>query len=391
MMIACGGETQPAAAPQGPLVVPDIAALLERSAPAPVPVDALDAAEQTLWSAHRAAHSAPLDGEVALAGHTLPFTTHGVRPASGFPLYIVLDDRAPSPYLPSIKTGISVSLSDLSTPASAIEELIEAMLLQDVDSDRVYMLGHGEGAAAAARIAPAIADRLAAVSCAAGDVSGLSPDNLYRLPTLVQVGQSSPSDAAARALDATLDALHAASPEGYIHDLLVHTEADWSDHAAADVPQPVLADLHSDAGIGKRDTNAVRWVRRYIRSPWPDRIVWDRTTAAEGRAGERGALHYWVQASDGDRIEVAIDRGSNTVTVAEAGQRLRLLLNHRMLDLRRPITISAGEQRLSVTPAPDLRTMARTLTERGDQALMFSVSIDLEQVGGVWQLASSAP
>ena len=428
-LLACdeAPSTEPVeeAVAEGPINVGPISALLEKGDPIPVAVEDLAGVEQALWQ--RYLQEEVLDtarltehGERAItqAGKTMRYSMEirGERPRDGFPLYIALHGGGGAPaevndaqwqqmqtyYLDSVNNGIYVAPRGITdewnlhfddASYALYDRLIENLvLLEGVDPDRVYLLGFSAGGDGVYQIAPRLADRFAAVSMSAGHDNGVSPTNLYRLPMLMQMGELDDAydrNKAVVAYAQQLDTLHPEHPEGYLHALFLHHDgqhnAPWSDHDPAGQPLPIIHNpgawlADQDRSTALQDTNAVSWLSRHIRTAHPDRVVWDRTTIAP----ERSAW-YWVEAEDGERIDVEINRRENTIVVNATGDRLRLLLNDKMIDLRRPITITVEEQTLTVQPQPDLRNMAETLVSKVDPKMIFPVIITLERVDGSFQ------
>jgi len=428
-LFACDPSTPAASTAEpvadGPINVGPLDTLLSSAEPIPVAIEGLAEHEEALWQRYLQEQSvdparlAEHEGKaITQAGKTMRYSiaVTGERPEQGYPLYIALHGGGGAPaevndaqwtamqshYADSVTSGVYVAPRGITdewnlhfddASYALYDRLIENLiLLEGVDPDRVYLLGFSAGGDGVYQIAPRMADRFAAVSMSAGHDNGVSPDNLYRLPILLQMGEKDDAyarNAAVVAFSAKLDALHTAHPEGYSHDLFMHLDGDhsgpWSDHDATSQPYTILQDPAAALAGGERatalqDTSAVTWLSRHIRSARPDRVIWDHETTAPGRT----PTWYWIESADGARVDVELVRRDNAVVIHASGDALKVMLNHRMLDLRRPITITSGEQSLSVSVTPDLRVMAETLALRGDPAMIFSVVIDLVRVDGVW-------
>lgn len=428
-LLACDESNSIEPAPEqvtdGPIDVGPLEVLLSGGDPIPVEIERLDDYEAALWQRYRQEQS--LD-PTRLAEHELRSITQasktmrysveiiGDEPAEGYPLYIALHggggtsasandeqwQQMQELYRDSITAGVYVAPRGITNEwnlhfdagsYSMYDRLIENLILfEDVDPDRVYLLGFSAGGDGVYQIAPRMADRFAAVSMSAGHDNGVSPTNLYRLPILLQMGELDEAYGRNKAVvefSQKLDALSATHSEGYTHALFVHHDgghnAPWSDHDPTGQPYTIihspdawLAD--GDRSTALQDSNAISWLSRHIRAAQPNRVIWERTTAASGRHD----AWYWVEASSGDRIDVEIDRRENAILVHSAGDHLRVMLSHRLIDLRRPITIIDGESTLVVQPELDLRNMAHTLAARGDPSMIFPVVIELERVEGGW-------
>src|SRR4029079_6284804 len=99
------------------------------------------------------------------------------------------------------------------------------IILEDVDPNRVYLLGYSAGGDGVYQLAPRMADRWAAASMMAGRTNAVQHLGLRNLPFAIHVG----------ALDAAynrnkiagewgkkLDDLQKADPEGYVHVAKLH-------------------------------------------------------------------------------------------------------------------------------------------------------------------------
>ena len=409
----------------GPIDIGPLEALLSGGDPIPVEIERLADYEAALWQRHRQEQSLE---PIRLAEHELRAITLesktmrysveviGDQPTDGYPLYIALHggggtsasvndeqwQQMQTHYRDSITAGVYVaprgitnewSLHFDSSAYAMYDRLIENLILfEDVDPDRVYLLGFSAGGDGVYQIAPRMADRFAAVSMSAGHDNGVSPTNLYRLPILMQMGELDEAynrNKAVVGFAQKLEALRTANPEGYTHALFLHHDgghnAPWSDRDPTGKPYTIIHSpdawlAQGDRSTALQDSNAVHWLSRHIRTAQPDRVIWERTTTTSARHD----AWYWVEASSGDRIDVEIDRRSNAILIHSAGDDLRLMLSHRLIDLRRPISIVEGDHTLVVQPELDLRHMAQTLTSRGDPSMIFPVVIELERVAGGW-------
>jgi predicted peptidase len=138
----------------------------------------------------------------------------GEKPQDGYPLYIALHgggqvakesndqqwEQMKSYYRGSVNQGIYAAIRgvrDLSNTHSQPESFplydrfIENMIaFQDVDPNRVYITGFSAGGDGVYQISPRMADRFAAANMSAGHFKYTSPENLYNLPVLLQMGEN---------------------------------------------------------------------------------------------------------------------------------------------------------------------------------------------------------
>ncbi|GAF89368.1 unnamed protein product, partial [marine sediment metagenome] len=193
----------------------------------------------------------------------------GPRPKTGHPLYIALHGGGGAParvndrgwdhmkiyYLSSVANGVYVAPRGVSNTSNLhsmphsyplYDRLIENMILfEEVNPNRVYLLGYSAGGDGVYQVAPRMADRFAAANMSAGHHNGVSPMSLYNLPFLVQVGERDTAYGRHKAtvkFSMKLDGLQQQYPEGYIHDVFVHSGRGhgFRDNHPTD-PQMILA------------------------------------------------------------------------------------------------------------------------------------------------------
>ncbi len=239
--------------------------------------------------------------------------------------------------------------------------LIENLIVfENVDADRVYIMGYSAGGDGVFQLAPRMADRLAAAAMMAGHPNETSPLGLRNLPFTLHVGGL---DAAynrneiARQWEKQLAELHAADPEGYVHWAKIYPDKrHWMD---------------------REDAAAIPWMAQYRRNRLPARVVWKQDDVRHSR-------FYWLavdpQTID-DRAEVTANRDGAKFDLQATGvKRLTILLCDEMVDLDQPITIvSQGQTLFAGVAARTIDVMARTLAQRGDPHDLFcgQVTVDL--------------
>ena len=230
--------------------------------------------------------------------------------------------------------------------------------MEDVNPNRVYLMGYSAGGDGVYQLAPRMADRFAAAAMMAGHPNDASPLGLRNLPIILQVG----------ALDngynrnkivlewgQKLDDLRKADPDGYVHDVhLREGKAHWMD---------------------LEDAMAVPWMAACRRQPQPTRVVWHQSGTTHSR-------FYWL-AVDADHqkagADVVASRAGNVITVASSTvNKLTVLLNDAMADLDQPVALRYGDQQLqSAKVSRTVGTIARTLAEYGDPASVYSAQLEV--------------
>ncbi len=354
----------------------------------------------------------------------------GTAPEGGYPLYIALHGGgATSPqmndsqweamkfyYSGSVDNGIYVATrgitdswklhsEDESYPL--YDKLIEAAILyENVNPNRVYILGFSAGGDGVYQIAPRMPDRFAAANMSAGHHNWITFDNLYNTPFVLQVGELDGAykrNRVAAENFITLNTLHDKYSGGFIHDLFIHyngSHNSWRDNDFSRRNQTVIADpvlwyAKSDRTTKAVNSNAIDWMNQYTRNPTPAKLVWDLSVDAKKRVYQTGGrlmfglarpheLFYWLSVSvaenypeKGKLVAEAV-KSTNTINISEAENidKFRVLLNPSLLDLDAPVhVIIKGQDLGSVNVKQDKDIMIRTLHERSDRDEIYDAQI----------------
>jgi predicted esterase len=363
----------------------------------------------------------------------------GKAPSTGYPLYIALHGGGQtSPqmndsqwqamkiyYRDSVNNGIYVAtrgitnnwklhFEDESYPL--YDKLIEsAILFDNVDPNRVYLLGFSAGGDGVYQVVPRMPERFAAANMSAGHHNWIPFDNLYNTPFLLQVGELDGAyerNHVAAENNITLNKLQAKYKDGFHHELFIHyngSHNSWLDNDFRRANQPIIADptaWHEKSIRNKiaRNTNAIDWISQYERNPTPQKLIWDLSTGADERvyqtgaalSGEEGynvgtlaqpkALFYWLDVSVAEiypatgRLVIEAFQPTNTIKVSEVVNvdKFRILLNPHLLNLAAPIKIEVGGKLIgTVNVKENIATMTRTLLERSDKNEIYDAQIML--------------
>ncbi|HWB12193.1 MAG TPA: sugar-binding protein [Pirellulales bacterium] len=232
--------------------------------------------------------------------------------------------------------------------------LIENLIVfEDVNPDRVYLLGYSAGGDGVYQLAPRMADRWAAAAMMAGHPNESSPLGLRNLPFAIHVGgldNAYNRNRVAGDWGRRLDELQQADPDGYVHLVKVYEgKGHWLD---------------------RQDASAIEWMASYTRNPVPSRVVWKQDDVAHSR-------FYWLAVpgdSTKDRAEVVADRMGQQIEVLASGvERLVILVNDSMLDLDQPVTVASRGQPLFIGRIPrTIADLATSLYAYGDPHSVFS-------------------
>lgn len=238
--------------------------------------------------------------------------------------------------------------------------LIENLIVfEDVDPDRVYLMGYSAGGDGVYQLAPRMADRFAAAAMMAGHPNETSPLGLRNLPFAIHVGELDNGynrNQVARDWGKQLDDLQQADPDGYVH----------------------LVQLHEGKGhwMDRQDAAAIPWLAKFRRDPFPKRIVWKQDDVQHRR-------FYWLGTSIDsleERAEVIAARDGNRVALKTSGvKRLTIYANDTLFDLDQPLTIQIGEDRVFHALVPrTIAVLSETLQEYGDPRNLYSAEVSIE-------------
>jgi hypothetical protein len=347
------------------------------------------AARELLWKAHveliRAERAEEMKNRVIKDGDLeMPFAykTFGKKPPGGRSLWISLHGGGGAPKrlndrqwenqkkLYSVDEGIYLAPRAPTNNWNLWHEphidrmfnrLIENLIVfEDVNPERVYVLGYSAGGDGVYQIAPRMADYWAGAAMMAGHPNGVSLLSLRNLPFALQVGGDDSAydrNKVAREYGETLAKLRKDDPNGYEHFVKIHeATGHW---------------------MKLEDKAALPWMAKRSRNSTPDRIVWKQTGVPHGR-------FYWLAVPKSqmkvDTLVVAEQIGQNIeVKKAEKVSTLLIRLDDRMMDLDKPITMThAGKVIYSGSPSRTIESLANTLVGRGDPKLVFDAEVAVE-------------
>jgi hypothetical protein len=238
-----------------------------------------------------------------------------------------------------------------------IEDLI---VLEDVNPDRVYVLGYSAGGDGVYQLAPRMADHWAAAAMMAGHPNGVSLLSLRNVPFALQVGANDTAynrHKLAKEYGEQLDKLQKDDPKGYEHFVRIRKGlGHWMD---------------------LEDKEALPWMAKFTRNPIPEKVVWKQTGSLHARS-------YWLAILEkelhNDALVIAERKGQTVEIVSsEHVRRLCVRFDDRMLDLDQPVTVlHAGKQLWSGAVSRNVGTIVRTLVGRGDPKLIFEAEVVVE-------------
>ncbi len=319
------------------------------------------------------------EGLIRIHGRTMRYwyAVRGHKPPAGRSLFISLHGGGGAP--PTVNTAQWENQKRLYAPEEGVyfvprapgdtwdlwhqghvDEFFDRVIrmlvvLEEVDPDRVFLLGYSAGGDGVYQVAPRMADRFAAAAMMAGHPNETRPDGLRNLPFAIWVGADDSGyerNAIAKKWGDSLAALAAGDPGGYRHDIrLVPGKGHWMD---------------------REDAAAISWLASHTRDLRPDRVVWLQDDVPHKRM-------YWLAVSEPrPRARLDVSRSGQRITIAEDSPQgsLAIRLDDAMLDLNAQVVVIQGDKEVfRDVPLRTIGTLAKTLSERGDPGGMFSAEI----------------
>jgi dienelactone hydrolase len=230
-----------------------------------------------------------------------------------------------------------------------LQRLIENYVaVRGVNPDKVYLLGYSAGGDGVWQLAPRMADRFAAAAMMAGHPNGASLEGLRNLPFGIFMGGNDGAydrNKVAAERTAELDRLEQADPGGYVHMTRMYEGlGHWMDG---------------------RDAEALPWMAKFRRNPWPKKIVWVQDDVIHDR-------FYWLNIPDKaaarecQKIMATVD-GQTIRLTGEIPKRMTLLLSDALLNLDEPVSVVVNEKLVSTAKLPrTAATIRQCLEERLD-------------------------
>ncbi len=247
---------------------------------------------------------------------------------------------------------------------SLFQDLITMMIVKEnINPNKVYILGYSAGGDGVWRLAPRLADHWAAASMMAGHPGDVGLRNLVNTPFSIWVGALDSAydrNKEVKKRGEEMDSLSTTVPGKYIHQTnIVAGKGHWMDQA---------------------DTVAISWMNRFTRDPHPKQIIWTQEECL------RNAF-YWVSLPSsvnpvrGNTFEAKID--GNTITIDKMDyDEVTIWLDDDMLDLSQPVTIlydnrTLFKQNVERTKA----SLEQSIYERKDPSFCFPAKVTVSKYG----------
>jgi poly(3-hydroxybutyrate) depolymerase len=344
-------------------------------------------ARSLLWKAHARRIRKDRRDEmkartITIGDHSMPFwyTTYGRKPRDGRSLWISMHGGGGAPA--RVNTEQWENQKRLYEPEEGIylapraptdtwnlwhqghidplfDRLIENLIvLEDVNPDKIYIIGYSAGGDGVYQLAPRMADRWAAAAMMAGHPNDARPESLRNTAFTLHMGANDTpfkrNEVAAQWKKSLAD-LKKNDPAGYDH---------W-------------VEIHQDKGhwMDREDAAAVPWMAERTRNLRPKHVVWRQDDVTHDRS-------YWLAVDEPVRGKTITATAYNqwilgqTIKLNEDSGPVRIRLDDELFDLDAPVQVTrAGETLHKSVPPRTIGTLHRTLAERGDPNGMFSAEI----------------
>jgi len=314
---------------------------------------------------------------------TMPFwyKVNGEKPAEGRSLFISMHGGGGAP--PAVNDGQYENQKRLYNPKEGVyfvpraptntwnlwhqghiddffQRVIENMVLfEDVNPNRVYIMGYSAGGDGVYQLAPRIADRLAAAAMMAGHPNETRPDGLRNLPFTLHMGALDGAynrNKKAAEWQKTLAELHKKDPGGYINFVKLHEgKGHW---------------------MNLEDKVAVPWMAEHTRNTTPDLVIWRQDDVTHNR-------FYWL-AVEKEHIKaralIRVRHDGQTFTIEHSDvSKLLIRVNDEMIDFKKNVTVVYNGQVLFKDKLTrSAATIQSTFQERHDIDSTFSAEIEID-------------
>ena len=315
--------------------------------------------------------------QITYKNYTLKFTTQifGDKPAGGRSLYISLHGGGGTTAaendqqwenqkrLYKLKEGVYfVPRSPANTwnmwhdypMDELINEVVKGeIVMDDVNPDKVYVMGYSAGGDGVFQLAPRLADYWAAAAMMAGHPGDAQILNLKNIPFDAFVGGK---DAAYHRNELVaqwglrMDSLAKVYPGSFIHET----------HVYLDMPH----------WMNRKDTIAVPWLASFTRNALPKDVIWIQDDILRDK-------FYWLgtdvaTTKQGLKIRVAVT-GNNINIIENQDEVLHIYLNDDLLNLDKKVSVTInGKQVFNKKVPRNADVIKQSIAARLDKSLIFT-------------------
>ncbi|GAA4089743.1 hypothetical protein [Mucilaginibacter panaciglaebae] len=233
------------------------------------------------------------------------------------------------------------------------EVIKDEIVLDDVNPNKIYVMGYSAGGDGVFQLAPRLADYWAAAAMMAGHPGDAQILNLKNIPFDAFVGGK---DAAYHRNELVaqwgnrLDSLQKVYPGDFIHET----------HVYPDMPH----------WMNRKDTIAVAWLASFKRNPIPKDVIWIQDDILRDQ-------FYWLgtdvaTAKQGQKVRVSIS-GNKINIIDNQEEMLYIYLNDDMLNLNKKVIVTInGKKVFKQKVSRNADIIKQSVAARLDKGLIFS-------------------
>lgn len=229
-----------------------------------------------------------------------------------------------------------------------------AVIKENVNPNKVYILGYSAGGDGVYQLAPRMADRWAAAAMMAGHPNNASPLNLRNTPFAINMGALDKAynrNKVAEKWGKDLDKLQLGDPEGYIHTVKIHE------------------------GLGHwmklKDAAALPWMSNFKRNPIPSKVVWRQSNKNQN-------AFYWLRIPSTNiqkngTVVVEYNKDLNEINILENySDTLDLFIHEGMLNLSKRVVVRYQNKVIfEGSVCKTILNLYQSLEQKGDENLCF--------------------
>lgn len=231
-----------------------------------------------------------------------------------------------------------------------------SVLFENVNPNKVYLMGYSAGGDGVYQLAPRMADYFAAAAMMAGHPNETSPLGLRNIGFTIHMGALDSAydrNKVAERWGVMLDSLQRADPGGYKHSVQLHKgRSHW---------------------MNKEDTVALPWLASFRRNTTPKKIVWKQDDVHH-------LNFYWLAVPQGSvqtAGEISASYSGNRILIEKNySDTLYVRLNDAMMNLDKPIElIYEGKKIFYGKVDRNAGVIYKTVSERKDAGFIFSAEL----------------
>ena len=240
-----------------------------------------------------------------------------------------------------------------------LSKLIQNMIVfYDVDPNKIYLMGYSAGGDGVYQLAPRMADRFAAAAMMAGHPNDASPLGLRNIGFTIHMGEKDSlynRNKVAAEWKTKLKELRTNDDIGYINLVKIHQgKGHWME------------------GL---DNSAIPWVSKFIRNPYPKKVVWKQDDVTHKR-------FYWLKVNEPQKNSLIIASINNQmITIEEATvSDIIIRLNDKMIDMDKNVIVKYLDTEIfNGIVHRNKKTILNSIEEYGDPKSIYfgEISISL--------------